>query len=85
MYNARQFKTKNGYAMPFYVLLFALMVSFKLILCGSIFVDFFHFASDKNVLIFRQNVLIYFFVLRDPGTTQTLCLDAFLPNSDSYH
>ena len=38
---------------------------------------------QKNVLIFRPNVLI-FFVLRDPGTTQNPCLDAFLPNSDSY-
>ena len=39
----------------------------------------------KNVLIFRQHVLIFFFfALRDPGTTQTFYSDAFLPNSDSY-
>ena len=37
------------------------------------------------MLIFRQNVFVDFFVLRDAGTTQTPCLDAFLPDSDSHH
>ena len=59
-----------------------MVASFKLILCGLIFVDcFYNFALDTNCVDFPLD----FFVLRDPRTAQTTCLDAFLSNSDSHH
>ena len=85
MYTAGLFKAKTGVRCPsmFYVMPWWLL--FKLILCGLICVDCkYNFALDSAGVDFPTKCVGFVFVLKDAGTTQTPCVDAFSPNSDAY-
>ena len=69
--------------MSSYVQCFAIVASFKLIHCAPICVDcLYNFALDSKCVDVPPKCV--FFGLRDAGTTQTHCIDAFLPNSEPY-
>ena len=64
--------------MPFFVLCYAMMASFELILSGPICVDCkSNLATDSAGIDFQNNRVVFFLVLRVAGTTQTPCLTLF--------